>query len=166
MLKVHLSLLVISPLDVVWVVLLRCFLWIVRTSFSRLSIRLCHQYQISRGISLQDHEAAKATLNYIFSREGSVYFNIRGEESVIQASLKGGECNLPNWVSTTCVDLALRSSSGRPRPASCNPFLTFKPLNIESLMYFTTQGFINGNAWEILTSSTMNGIRAKHELCG
>jgi len=26
--------------------------------------------------------------------EGSVYFNIRGEESVIQASLRGGECNL------------------------------------------------------------------------
>jgi len=30
---------------------------------------------------------------YIF-REGSVYLNIRGEESVIQASLKGGKCNL------------------------------------------------------------------------
>jgi len=26
--------------------------------------------------------------------EGSVYFNIRGEESVIQASLRGGKCNL------------------------------------------------------------------------
>ena len=26
--------------------------------------------------------------------EGNVYFNIRGEGSVIQASLKGGECNL------------------------------------------------------------------------
>jgi len=26
--------------------------------------------------------------------EGSVYFNIRGEESVIQTSFKGEECNL------------------------------------------------------------------------
>jgi len=26
--------------------------------------------------------------------EGSVYFNLRGEGSVIQASLRGGECNL------------------------------------------------------------------------
>jgi len=26
--------------------------------------------------------------------EGSVYFNIRGEESVIQTSLRGGECNI------------------------------------------------------------------------
>jgi len=38
--------------------------------------------------------------NEIFSNmfcirgEGNVYFNIRGEESVIQASLRGGECNL------------------------------------------------------------------------
>jgi len=31
---------------------------------------------------------------FYFSRKGSVYFNIRGERSVIQASLKGGECNL------------------------------------------------------------------------
>jgi hypothetical protein len=31
---------------------------------------------------------------FIFSREGNVYFNIRGEESVIQTSLRGGECNL------------------------------------------------------------------------
>jgi len=28
------------------------------------------------------------------SKEGSVYFNIRGEMSVIQASLRGEECNL------------------------------------------------------------------------
>jgi len=27
-------------------------------------------------------------------RGGSVYFNIRGDESVIQAFLRGGECNL------------------------------------------------------------------------
>jgi len=26
--------------------------------------------------------------------EGSVYINIRGEESVIQVSLRGGKCNL------------------------------------------------------------------------
>jgi len=38
--------------------------------------------------------------NEIFSNmfwirgEGNVYFNIRGEGSVIQASLRGGECNL------------------------------------------------------------------------
>jgi hypothetical protein len=31
---------------------------------------------------------------FYFSREGSVYFNIRGEGSVIQSSLRGGECNL------------------------------------------------------------------------
>jgi len=31
---------------------------------------------------------------FFFSREGSVYLNIRGEGSVIQASLRGGECNL------------------------------------------------------------------------
>ena len=33
--------------------------------------------------------------------EGSVYFNIREEESVIQTSLRGGECNLLNnyWFS-------------------------------------------------------------------
>jgi len=31
---------------------------------------------------------------FFFSREGSVYFNIRGEGNVIQASLRGGECNL------------------------------------------------------------------------
>jgi len=29
-----------------------------------------------------------------FSREGGVYFNIRGMESVIQVSLRRGECNL------------------------------------------------------------------------
>jgi len=29
-----------------------------------------------------------------FSREGSVYFNIRENGCVIQASLRGGECNL------------------------------------------------------------------------
>jgi len=31
---------------------------------------------------------------FFFSREGSVYLNIRGERSVIQTSLRGGECNL------------------------------------------------------------------------
>jgi len=31
---------------------------------------------------------------FFFSREGSVYLNIRGKGSVIQASLRGGECNL------------------------------------------------------------------------
>jgi len=31
---------------------------------------------------------------FYFSREGSVYFNIRGDGRVIQASLRGGECNL------------------------------------------------------------------------
>jgi len=31
---------------------------------------------------------------FYFSREESVYFNKRGERSVIQGSLKGGECNL------------------------------------------------------------------------
>jgi len=31
---------------------------------------------------------------FYFSREGSVYFNIREEVIVIQASLRGGECNL------------------------------------------------------------------------
>jgi len=31
---------------------------------------------------------------FFFSREGSVYLNIRGEGSVIQASLREGECNL------------------------------------------------------------------------
>jgi len=31
---------------------------------------------------------------FYFSREWSVYFNIRGEESVIQTSLRRGECNL------------------------------------------------------------------------
>jgi hypothetical protein len=31
---------------------------------------------------------------FFFSREGSVYFNIREEGSVIQAFLRGGECNL------------------------------------------------------------------------
>ena len=29
-----------------------------------------------------------------FSREESVYFNIRGEGCVTQVSLRGGECNL------------------------------------------------------------------------
>jgi len=31
---------------------------------------------------------------FFFSREGSVYLNIRWEGSVIQASLREGECNL------------------------------------------------------------------------
>jgi len=31
---------------------------------------------------------------FYFSRDESVYFNIRGERSVIQASLRGGKCNL------------------------------------------------------------------------
>jgi len=31
---------------------------------------------------------------FFFSREGGVYLNIRGEWSVIQASLRGGKCNL------------------------------------------------------------------------
>jgi len=31
---------------------------------------------------------------FYFSREGSIYFNIRGVESVIQESLKRGGCNL------------------------------------------------------------------------
>jgi len=31
---------------------------------------------------------------FFFSRKGSVYLNIRGEGSVIQASLRGGKCNL------------------------------------------------------------------------
>jgi len=31
---------------------------------------------------------------FLFLREGSVYFNIRGKGSVIQASLRGGKCNL------------------------------------------------------------------------
>jgi len=31
---------------------------------------------------------------FFFSREGSVYLNLRGEGSVIQASLREGECNL------------------------------------------------------------------------
>jgi len=33
---------------------------------------------------------------FYFLREKSVYFNIRGEVSVIQTSLKKGECNLLN----------------------------------------------------------------------
>ena len=33
---------------------------------------------------------------FYFSMKENVYFNIRGEESVIQASLRGGECNLLN----------------------------------------------------------------------
>ena len=35
---------------------------------------------------------------FYFSREGNVYFNIREEGSVIQASLRGGECNLLNII--------------------------------------------------------------------
>jgi len=31
---------------------------------------------------------------FYFSREGSVYFNIRWERSVIQASLRVGKCDL------------------------------------------------------------------------
>ena len=31
---------------------------------------------------------------FFFSREGSVYLNIRGDESVIQAFLREVECNL------------------------------------------------------------------------
>jgi len=31
---------------------------------------------------------------FYFSKEGSVYFNIRGEGSVIHASLRGKKCNL------------------------------------------------------------------------
>jgi len=31
---------------------------------------------------------------FYFSTEGSVYFNIRWNESVIQTFLSGGECNL------------------------------------------------------------------------
>jgi len=33
---------------------------------------------------------------FYFSKEVSVYFNIRGERSVIQVSLREAECNLLN----------------------------------------------------------------------
>ena len=37
---------------------------------------------------------------FYFSREEIVYFNIRGEGSVFQTSLRGGECNLLNYLTS------------------------------------------------------------------
>jgi len=54
--------------------------------------RMCIFNYLGRGLQFKHYRGGEYT--FFFSREGSVYLNIRGEGSVIQASLRERECNL------------------------------------------------------------------------
>jgi len=67
-------------------------------------------------------------------RGGGVYFNIRGEKSVIQASLRRGECNLHLLakISSPALKLGLINSSSTSTRIS--PIYKHMDINISSIL--------------------------------
>jgi len=71
----------------------------------------------------------------------SVYFNIRGEGSVIQTSLRGGECNLLFFKRTHISSLMLKYTLSSPLIQNILENILFPSLE-RSLNYIPTLSYV------------------------